>query len=212
MSYPFADGQARFLSRWLPVAMREGDHNSPVVRTAVPGDAPQLATLARELLNYERSLNEYAGELTPWASTPDELRKQIRHPHTRFFIAEQRGEMIGYVKAVIYGRRPKRSEVGPARWFKDVIERAAREAFNSMMRRPRPNVRLAGGYIAGAFVRPDVRRSQVGRALVAAAEDWFREQGLGTSELHVLYSNESARQFWEEVGYQPLAMGMRKKL
>ena len=49
-------------------------------------------------------------------------------------------------------------------------------------------------------------------ALVTAAEEWFRAQGLAISELHVLYANESGRQFWEEAGYQPLAMGMRKKL
>ena len=33
------------------------------------------------------------------------------------------------------------------------------------------------GYLEGWFVRPDVRGTGVGRALVAAAEAWTREQG-----------------------------------
>ena len=80
------------------------------------------------------------------------------------------------------------------------------------LRRPRPNVEAAGGYIAGAFVRQDARRANAGRMLVAAAEDWLRTQGITNSELHVLYFNEGARRFWEEIGYEPLTLGMRKKL
>jgi GNAT superfamily N-acetyltransferase len=192
--------------------MNEDQHNPLIVRAATVADAAPLAVLARELLTYERSLNEAMRELTPWAASPDELRKQIRQPNLRFFIAERNGELLGYVKAMIYGRALKRAEIGYARWLKDGVERAAQRTFNWAMRRPRPNVRLTGGYIAGAFVREDARRTRIGRALIAAAEDWFRQHGLTTSELHVLYSNERARQFWENVGYQPLAMGMRKKL
>jgi GNAT superfamily N-acetyltransferase len=182
------------------------------VRAARLEDAATLATLARQLLAYERALDEHAGELTPWAASADELRKQIQQPNTRFFIAERDGEVVGYIKTVIYGQQLERREVGTARWLKGTAERLARRAFNFILRRPRPSRQLAGGYIAGAFVRQDARRRNVGRALVAAAEDWFRRQGIETSELHVLYANEVARRFWEEIGYQPLAMGMRKKL
>ena len=185
------------------------------VRAATIEDARWLATLARQLLEYERSLNQQAGELTPWAASEDELRKQMRRPGTRFFVAEEAersGEIIGYIKAVIYGLPPDRRETGLRRWLLAQAERGARRAFNFVMRRPRPNVRVTGGYIAGAFVRPDVRRTGVGQALVNAAEEWFRSHGIVTCELHVLHANTSARHFWEESGYEPLAMGMRKKL
>lgn len=206
MSYPFAGGQADEFS------MSEARHNSLLVRAALPSDAATLAKLARQLLVYEHSLNEAMGELTPWAASTDEVRKQILQPHQRFFIAEQNGELLGYVKAVIHGQPLKPGEIGFARWLKAAVERAAQRAFSRIMRRPRPNVKLTGGYIAGAFVREDARRLKIGRALVAAAEEWFRAQGLATSDLHVLYTNESGRQFWEGVGYQPLVMGLRKRL
>jgi GNAT superfamily N-acetyltransferase len=192
--------------------MKASHHKSPAVRVAAPEDAERLAPLAHQLLVFERSLDEAAGELTPWAATAGELRKQIQQPNTRFFIAERDGELVGYLKAVIHGRALGSGEIGGARWLRGKIERAARRLFNFALRRPRPNVEIAGGYIAGAFVEPGARRTSVGRALVAAAESWFRVQGLATSELHVLYSNEGARRFWEEIGYQPIALGLRKKL
>lgn len=192
--------------------MNQSENKQPAVRMAAPEDAGELAALARQLLEYERSLNEDAGELNPWAASIDEMRKQMLHPNTRFFVAEFNAEMVGYVKAVIYGLPPDRREVGLIPWIEAVAERAARRVFTFVMRRPRPNVQLVGGYIAGAFVRHDQRRARVGHALIHAAEDWFRSHGLVTSELHVLYANDRARRFWEQVGYEPLAMGMRKKL
>lgn len=190
--------------------------NSPVVRIASAEDASSLAVLARALISHERALNEFAGELNPWAASPEELRKQLLRPGTCFFVAEmnirEQHEIIGYLKAVIYGLPPDRREVGLLRWLNDKAERTARRIFDFLMRRPRPSTHLIAGYIAGAFVRPDMRRAGIGQLLVAAAEEWFRTHGVSTSELHVLAANESARQFWTEAGYQPLALGMRKKL
>lgn len=156
------------------------------------------------------------GELAQWAASPEELRKQMRRPHTRFFVAEKTSEagpeIIGYIKVVIHGRRPVRAEMDASGWLIDVIERASRSVFNFIFRRPRPNVEATVGYIAGAFVRPDSRRAGVGRAMVTTAEAWLRAQNIKISDLHVLNANEGAWRFWEEAGYKPLAMGMRKKL
>jgi GNAT superfamily N-acetyltransferase len=58
----------------------------------------------------------------------------------------------------------------------------------------------------------EARRSNVGRLLVEAAEAWLHHKGIDTSELHVLCANEEAVRFWKDVGYEPLAIGMRKKL
>jgi ribosomal protein S18 acetylase RimI-like enzyme len=200
--------------------MTTRDQNSTIIRPATSADAAQLSSLAHQLLLHERALNEGMGELTQWAGSSDELRKQMRRPHTRFFVAEKTSEagpeIIGYIKVVIHGRRTVRGELGAARWLIDVIERAARGVFNFIFRRPRPNVeataKSAIGYIAGAFVRPDSRRTGVGRAMVTTAEDWLRSQNVKTSDLHVLNANEAAWRFWEEAGYKPLTMGMRKKL
>lgn len=186
--------------------------NSLRIRAARDGDADALASLARELLVYEKSLNETMGELTDWAASADELRKQMLRPANRFFVAEKDGKVIGYIKVVIHGQQLTLQELGGMRWLLDRLEEMARSLVTFVLRRPRPNVEAIGGYIAGAFVHPEARRASAGRLLVAAAENWLRAQGIATSELHVLHFNEGARRFWEEIGYEPLTLGMRKKL
>jgi len=200
--------------------MTTPEQNLTLVRPATGADAAQLSSLAHRLLLYERALNEGMGELTRWAATPQELRKQMRRPNVRFFVAEKPGpagpEIIGYIKIVIHGRRVGRAELGATRWLIERVEHTSRRVFNFLFRRPRPNIEEgpenAVGYIAGVFVRPQDRRASVGRAMVSAAENWLRAQGVRTSDLHVLSANESAWRFWGEVGYKPLTMGMRKKL
>src|SRR5262245_11338766 len=203
--------------------MSTHDQKPAIIRLATSADAAHLSSLAHRLLLYERSLNEGMGEVTRWAASPQELRKQMRRPNVRFFVAEKTGpagpEIIGYIKIVIHGRRMKRDELGVTRWLVHVIEQAARRIFNFIFRRPRPNVanfegspENAIGYIAGVFVRPQDRRASVGQAMVSAAENWLRAQGVKTSDLHVLSANESAWRFWEQAGYKPLTLGMRKKL
>lgn len=152
------------------------------------------------------------GEVTAWASSPAEIMKQMRQPNLHFFVAETSGEIIGYIKVMVVGRRLGPSEVGYWRWTIGIIDQAAREAFNLIRRRPRKNIEQSGGYIAGIFVDPDLRRSGVGTMLVGAAESWLREIGIPTCDLHVLSANESARRFWEARGYLPLAVGLRKPL
>ena len=187
-------------------------HNSFIIRSATFTDAATIATLTRELLVYERDLSDASREVNPWAASLAELQKQLRLPNTRFFVAEKEQQVVGYLRAVIVGRKLPREELGWTRWLKDGIERAARWSFTLVLRRPRPAVQVESGYIAGTFVSREARNLGIGRALATAAETWFSEQGLKNSELHVLFRNEAARQMWEELGYEPLALGMRKKL
>jgi ribosomal protein S18 acetylase RimI-like enzyme len=184
----------------------------PLVRAARRADAEALARLAKELLRYEQQLNQQMGELTPWAATASELRKQMQQPNIKFFLAERDGELVGYVKVVAYGLKCTPQTVGWHLWLKEKLINFARQTFELLVRHPRRNVELAGGFIAGAFVKPEARRSHVGRALVNAAEHWLQKQGLASSELQVLHANVEARQFWESLGYEPLVLGMRKRL
>lgn len=192
--------------------MGNNSGNSFLIRSATLQDATALATLTRELLVYERELSKATNEVNPWAASIDEMQKQLRAPNTRFFVAEQQQQVVGYIRAVIVGRQLPREEIGWKRWGKAIIERLARWSFTFLMRRPRPAIQVESGYIAGTFVTFDARRLGIGGALAQAAENWFSEQGLKNSELHVLFHNEAARRMWEELGYEPLALGMRKKL
>lgn len=192
--------------------MTPDPHNSFVIRSATFDDAAALAKLTHELLLYERNLSQTPREANPWAASLEELHKQLRLPNTRFFVAEKEQQVVGYLRAVIVGRTLPREELGWIGWSKDLIERFARWGFTFVMRRPRPAVQVESGYIAGTFVAEEARLLGIGRALATAAERWFSEQGLKNSELHVLFHNETARQMWEELGYEPLALGMRKNL
>ena len=183
-----------------------------IIRSATLDDAAALAALTRELLVYERELSKTTNEVNPWAASTDEMQKQLRAPNTHFFVAEQQQQVVGYIRAVIVGRQLPREEIGWKRWGKGVIERMARWGFTFVMRRPRPAMQIESGYIAGTFVAADARRLGIGGALARAAENWFSAQGLKNSELHVLFHNAAARRMWEELGYEPLALGMRKKL
>lgn len=192
--------------------MTNATRHTFTIRSATLDDAVALAHLTHELLLYERELSQTTNEVNPWAASIDELQKQLNAPNTRFFVAEQEGQVVGYIRAVIVGRQLPREEIGWSRWLKGVIERVARWGFVFVMRRPRPAIQVESGYIAGTFVAADARRLGIGRALAQAAEHWFSEQGLINSELHVLFHNEAARRMWEELGYEPLALGMRKKI
>jgi GNAT superfamily N-acetyltransferase len=66
------------------------------------------------------------------------------------------------------------------------------------------------GFISELFVRPDARRRGTGRALVEAALDWFGRADVGSIELHVLVGNAGGRRFWEELGFVPELLQMRR--
>ncbi len=192
--------------------MKSAEGKTFLVRHALKADAQAIASLAHQLLTYENSLDRSMGELTSWASSPSEILKQMRQPNLRFFVAERGGEIVGYIKVMVIGVRLSRTEIGFWRWTIGVIDQTARDIFNLIFRRPRKNVEQFGGYIAGLYVDPGVRRSGAGAQLVETAESWLRKHGIPTCDLHVLFANEAARRFWEARGYLPLAVGLRKPL
>jgi len=63
-------------------------------------------------------------------------------------------------------------------------------------------------YITNVAVHPDSRRSGIAQRLLAALEDWAREQGISMMTLEVRESNTPARTFYEKAGF--VIMGLRK--
>jgi aminoglycoside 6'-N-acetyltransferase I len=58
------------------------------------------------------------------------------------------------------------------------------------------------GYIEGWYVDADLRRQQVGGALVRAAEAWARQQGLREMASDCLLDNSVSEQAHLSIGYQ----------
>lgn len=56
-------------------------------------------------------------------------------------------------------------------------------------------------YVSSAYVRPDVRRRGVLRALVAEAERWSRARGLDQMRLHNVAGSVAAERAWNALGF-----------
>src|SRR5215218_10657411 len=56
-------------------------------------------------------------------------------------------------------------------------------------------------YVSSAYVRPDVRRRGVLRALVAEVERWCRARGLDQMRLHNVAGSAAAERAWEALGF-----------
>lgn len=60
------------------------------------------------------------------------------------------------------------------------------------------------GMIFDLAVRPDRRRSGVGRALVEAIAEWFRRHDVSWLQVNHSPANESATAFWRALGFRVL--------
>ena len=57
------------------------------------------------------------------------------------------------------------------------------------------------GYVSSAYVRPDVRRRGVLRALLAEVEHWCRSRGIDQMRLHNVAGSETAERAWHALGF-----------
>ena len=58
------------------------------------------------------------------------------------------------------------------------------------------------GYLSSVYVVPDVRRTGVLRALMAAAEGWCRDRGLREVRLHSAPESALSGAAWEALGFE----------
>jgi GNAT superfamily N-acetyltransferase len=70
-----------------------------------------------------------------------------------------------------------------------------------IVRRPALFAEIARGEIEALFVRAEVRRSGVGRALAEASIAWFRSRHLRRAALTVAAANAEGQRFWRALGF-----------
>ena len=58
------------------------------------------------------------------------------------------------------------------------------------------------GWVYYVAVAPDLQRGGLGRAMMAAAEDWLRARGVWKMQLLVRSDNAQAKGFYEQLGYR----------
>lgn len=138
----------------------------------------------QRLVDYHRQLDS---DLPP--ATADgaaryarSLGERIGDTHTRTFVAEKDGRLVGYVLGVMVDFAPEMFAQEPS------------------------------GFLADIFVDEDHRRAGVGKALVAALTEWFRSLGVTYFEWHVAARNPDGVRFWKALGGREVMLRMRADL
>lgn len=152
-----------------------------MIRPATTSDAPAISRLWEKLVAYHQALDPSMPAAAPdgAARYSRRLIDRLGDSHTCVLVAEADGQVVGYVLGVVVDLLPEMFE------------------------------QQAGGFLADIFVEEAYRGRGVGRALVQALEDWFRDKGLRHFEWHVAARNKSALAFWEAVGGQSFMVRMR---
>jgi ribosomal protein S18 acetylase RimI-like enzyme len=74
-----------------------------------------------------------------------------------------------------------------------------------------PYVARRYGLVHDLVVEPGLRRQGIGRALMAAADEWLRERDIDSVELNVWDFNEGALRLYESLGYCVQRVGWRRR-
>lgn len=155
-----------------------------MIRPATPADSDAVGRLWERLVEYHRSLDADLPKASENGGViyVQRLVSRADDSTTRVFVAEEDGEIVGYVLGVVI----------------DLV--------------PEMFVPETSGFLADIYVEPAFRGRGIGRGLVEALAGWFRSQGLPYYEWYVAVRNESGRQFWRQIGGRELMVRMRADL
>ena len=155
-----------------------------MIRPAFASDAVAIGKLWEKLVDYHLTLDEAMPRATLDGASlyARNLGSRLEDSHTRVFVAEEDGRIVGYVLGVIVDLVPEMFEQD------------------------------AGGFLADIFVEETYRGRGIGRALVKAMRDWFRDNGLTHYEWHVSAVNTEALDFWRELGGRHWQIRMRAEI
>jgi ribosomal protein S18 acetylase RimI-like enzyme len=68
------------------------------------------------------------------------------------------------------------------------------------------------GYIPELYVASEFRGRGIGRTLIRAMEQWFREQGLAFSRIETISAYKQNQSLYEAFGYELFLLDLRRKL
>jgi ribosomal protein S18 acetylase RimI-like enzyme len=111
------------------------------------------------------------------------ILRQIEEPDARLYIAEAEGQIVGFVSAFVRDT-PSVPILVPRRF----------------------------AFVDNLFVREDLRRAGIGRALMTQVEQWALAQEASEMELTVYEFNIDAIEFYRGLGYATTSRRMYKPL
>jgi ribosomal protein S18 acetylase RimI-like enzyme len=152
-----------------------------IIRPVNKGDADALGEMWLDLVAYHQNLTPDL----PGPARGGEHRyvrrilERLDDPYTCALVAEVDGQVVGFILGMVIDLMP------------DIFDQ-------------RPS-----GFLADIYVEPQARRHGVGRSLVNALVDWFRQCGIHSFEWHVASDNPAGIAFWRSVGGRDVMIRMR---
>lgn len=141
-----------------------------IIRPAKASDSERIGALWLDLVNYHRELDENM----PTAAEDGHVRyaQRIRYSlndsYQRVLVAEENGDLLGYVTGMII----------------DIV--------------PEMFLEERAGMIGDIYVLPSQRGKGTGTALMQVMKDWFKLRGVTYYELSVAAENQSGVRFWQD--------------
>ena len=155
------------------------------IRTASRADFEAMSAVFEEgdLLHRANLPDLYRKPANPPARSQAFIEAILADPDALLMLAEKEGQVIGVLHATVRDA-PDVSILMPRRY----------------------------GVINDVAVQHELRGLGVGQALMRAAEEWAHDKGAREVELNVYFFNQSAINFYELLGYEPVSQKMRKKI
>lgn len=155
-----------------------------MIRPLTVHDADAVAHLWQQLVEYHRQLDEAMPYPAPYGAQryARRLVDLIHDTHQQVYVAEEDGQVVGYVLGVLVDLLP--------------------EIFDQEK----------AGFLADIFVAPEYRRCGIGRELVEAIKGWFVSIGVTHFEWYVASKNIPGIAFWRSVGGRDVMIRMRAPL
>jgi ribosomal protein S18 acetylase RimI-like enzyme len=154
-----------------------------LIREARPTDRPHFLAFIMDLQRFESAFEPNRRLNSPVAKEYLALLEKDVAEGGKIFVAEQDGAPVGW--SIVLEQD-------------DDIYVVAEERRHA--------------YISELFVAEAVRGLGVGRALIAACEDWARTRKLNVVQIGVLPGNVRAKATYERAGYSHYALQLRKYL
>ena len=158
--------------------------NANVREARLPADEPAILSFIDGLQDYEAAF-EPDRRRDPDFTVEHwrEVQHRCAEKHGILLIAEDEGKPVGW--AFAHDQNAELFVVAPERCH---------------------------GYLAEIFLMPQARGKGLGRALIAACENWARGRGHKLLTIGVLAKNPGAIRAYEGTGYEPYVVTMRRYL